>query len=188
MGLVSIGTGCSSSDSKGGASLDCAWLDSDNCWKTTASAATGCLPPSGERGVLNADNSKCSYASGAVVTFASPLVLPVPDRPTWDFTISNGEQTCLQYQETGAGFKLTVGGQTVKEGSSGPLGLQIECPGGATYSDSNAFELFSCGADGGSLFGGLPGNTYFDSTTSLSFGLLGTSAMSGELELFNCSK
>ncbi|MET0790537.1 MAG: hypothetical protein ABW061_03370 [Polyangiaceae bacterium] len=187
LGLVSLSTGCSSSDGAK-ASLDCAWLAGQNCWKTTASLATSCLPPKAETGVLSADNSKCSYASGSVVTFAPPLVLPVPDSPNWNFTIANAAQPCLQYQESDTGFKLTVGDQTVSEALSGPIGLQIECPGGATYSNSNAFDLLNCGSDAGVTFGGLPGNAYSDTATSVSFSLIGASPTSSELSLFNCGK
>src|SRR3954468_11039847 len=150
LGLMSIGMGCSSSESgdgpggANGAALDCAWLASDNCWKTTASAADSCLPPKDESGVLSADGRTCSYASGAVVTFAAPLVLPVPDNRTWDFSIAKGGQTCQRHAETETGFNLTVGNQSVHEGSTGGLGLQIQCPNGVTYSNSNAFNLLNC--------------------------------------------
>jgi hypothetical protein len=177
------GNGATSADS-----LDCAWLASENCWKTTATSASSCLPPATEHGVLNADNTSCTFASGAVVTFTQALVLPVPDSPTWNFTIANQGQTCLHYQETQTGFTLTVGSQTVKEASTGALGLQITCPGGASFSDSNAFDLLNCDSDAG-LFGGLPGNAYSETTTGLIFGLIGTSTTSSnELQLFNCSK
>lgn len=194
--IVAIGCGSSSAGDGGpngsngtGASLDCAWLASDNCWKTTATSASSCLPPATETGVLSSDNKTCTYASGAVVTFGTPLVLPLPDNPTWDFTIANGGQTCLHYADTGSGFSLTVGSQTVDEAVSGSLGIQVRCPTGAFYSTSNAFELFSCGGDGGPAFGGLPGNAYSDSMTSVSLGLIGTSSTSSnELSLFNCEK
>ena len=193
--LVCVGVGCSSSGGNGAGgngagadTLDCAWLASDNCWKTTATSASSCLPPSAETGALNAGNTSCSYASGAVVTFTQPLVLPVPDSPTWNFTIANNGQTCLHYQETQAGFALTVGSQAVKEGGTGAFGLELTCPGGASYSNSNALGLLNCDSDGG-IFGGLPGNTYSDTDTSLTFGLIGTSTTSStELELFHCAK
>lgn len=191
--LAVVTVGCSSSSDGGGgsgsrANLDCAWLSSNNCWKTTATSASSCLPPASETGVLSADNKTCTYASGAVVTFAQPLVLPVPDDAIWNFTIANAGQTCLHYEDTGTSFVLTVGGQTVTEGLSGALGLQIQCPTGDTYSNSNAFDLLSCGGDSGA-FGGLPGNAYSEATSSINFGLVGTSATSSsDLQLFNCAK
>ncbi len=73
------------------------------------------------------------------------------------------------------------------EGGSGGLGVQIQTR--ASYSNSNAFELLDCGSDGGALFGGLPGNAYSDTETSVSLGLIGTSATSSnELQLFSCGK
>jgi hypothetical protein len=84
---------------------------------------------------------------------------------------------------------LDVGGQVVTEGVSGAIGLQIKCPSGASYSSSNAFDLFNCGSDAGAFLGDLPGNAYSGTDTSVSLGLIGTSTTSSnELQLFNCAK
>lgn len=188
--LVAVAVGCGSSGGGGGgASLDCAWLAGDNCWKTTASKATTCLPPSAESGVLSADNHTCTYASGAVVTFSPPLVLPIPNSPTWNFTITDGGQTCLHYQKTATGFSLTVGSDTVTEESTGLLGIKLTCPGGMSYSNPSALDLFSCDADGGASFGGLPGDAWSSSGTNVAFGLIGgSSTSSNELQLFDCDR
>ncbi|HEX2657779.1 MAG TPA: hypothetical protein VHU40_05890 [Polyangia bacterium] len=189
MGCLTFGLGCGSSDS--GAPLDCAWLAGNNCYKTTVAQATSCLPPAAERGVLDANNSTCTYASGAVVTFTPPLVFPMPfddDNKQWNFTVSKGGQPCLHYQENQAGFSLTVGADTVSEGYAGGLGLKLTCPGGKVYSNGNAFALLSCGGDdGGSFFGGLPGSTWSSSDTSVSFGLIGTSDASST-PVFDCAR
>jgi hypothetical protein len=188
-----VGLGCGSGGGGGGgggggAVLDCAFLAGDNCWKTTASAATSCLPPETESGTLSADNKTCTYASGAVVTFATPLVVPPPNNPTWNFTVNAGGQECLHYEEATT-FKLTVGGQTVTEGSSGTLGLRISCPDGKSYTAANAFDLLSCGDDAGATFGGLPGSAWSFSGSRLIFGLLSTSSSSSnELQVFDCGK
>jgi len=191
VGLLSFGAGCSSSDGEPAGGLDCAWLASNNCWKTTISSAASCLPSTAESGVLSADSRTCTYASGAVIAFATPLVLPIPDEEdrSWDFTITNQGQTCLHFQESETAFSLTVGSQTVAESSFGALGLQIECPAGDRYSNSNAFDLLSCNADSGAFFGGLPGNAYTHSGSSITFSLLGGSdASSNGVQLFSCRK
>ena len=188
LGCLAAGLGCGSSGS--GAPLDCAWLAGNNCYKTTVAAAASCLPPATETGVLNANNSTCTYASGAVVTFTPALTVPIPfgnDNMQWNFTVTNGGKTCLHYQENQAGLSVTVGADTVTEGSGGGLSLKITCPGGMSYSNGNAFNLLSCDADGGSFFGGLPGSTWSSSDTSVSFGLVGTSDPAST-PVFDCSK
>ena len=82
LAAVPLGLGCSSGgdgSNTPSASLDCAWLAGNNCWKSTLAQAESCLPPKSESGTLSADMKSCTYASGAVVTFDSALVLPVPD-------------------------------------------------------------------------------------------------------------
>jgi hypothetical protein len=190
VGWFTFCLGCGSSAGGGGAALDCAWLQGENCWKATATAAVSCLPPRGESGVLSADNSTCTYASGAVVAFTPPLVLPIPTGPIWNFTVSMGGQPCLHYEDAQAsGIKLTVAGQTVTEGVSGGVGLRVTCPDGTSYANANAFELLSCQGDGGATFGGLPGDAYSSTSTSVSLSLLSTSTMSSSaLPVFDCAK
>ncbi len=199
VGLSVLGAiGCSSSSGAGGTggsggsagkSLDCAFLAaSDNCWKTTAASAASCLPAETDVGTLSADGKTCTYASGQVVTFATALVLPLPTNGTdnWDFTVTSGTgQPCLAYKNTKTGgIVLTVQGQTVKEGTSGAIGVSLTCPDGTTYSTSNALDLLSCDAG---VFGGLPGNAWSDTDTSVSLSLLAvTSTGDTGLPVFNC--
>ena len=188
--IVIGGGGCGSGSSSGAnASLDCAYLASDNCWKTTAAAASSCLPPSTETGVLSADGSTCTYASGDVVTFTPPLVLPLPSAVTWNFTVeTSGGASCLAYHDDGNGaVTLTVDGQTVKETTPGGLAIALTCPDGKTYSNPNAFTILSC-PDAG-LLGGLPGAGWSYSDTSVSVSLLAASTTSSEGEaVFNCQR
>jgi len=178
--LGSLSSGCSSDPP-----LDCAWLAGDNCWKMTASAAASCLPDSNVSGTFSPDRKTCTYASGATVSFATAPVLPLPDDPTWDFTVSNGGTACLHYVENTSGISLTVAGQTFHEAPVGSMGLAITCPDGKRYSTDNAFSLLACG--GSLLGGGLPGNTWSDSSTAISFGLIGTSTTSDQsLSVFDC--
>jgi hypothetical protein len=187
--LVVVGINCGSSGGPSG-TLDCAWLAGDNCWKTTASAAVSCLPPPSETGTFSADKSKCTYASGAVVTFTPPPTLPVPQNSTWNFSVANGASPCLAYREdAGRGLTLTVMGQTFTESPAG-TGLNVKCPDGTSFGNSNALTLLSC--PGGS-FGGLPGIVWSGTSTSLSVGLINTSGdvdgglFGQSLPVFDCS-
>jgi len=181
--LVIVGCGGGSgSDMK----LDCAYLGSDNCWKTTATAATSCLPADGTTGVLSGDNTSCTYASGQLVTFAAALVLPLPSQfEDWNFTVTTNGQPCLHYEESSSGFEMTVGGQdTVAEMLFGAGGLELTCPDGTTFSNANALSLLDCP---GSSFGDLPGNTTSSSDTSVQFALFNTGAPD-PLTVFDCSR
>ena len=170
------------------ASLDCAWLASENCWKTTASMAVSCLPPEAEQGVLSADNGTCTYASGATVTFEPPLQLPLPDDPVWNFTVTGADgQTCMHFQKATSGsFTLDVGGQTYKESvSSG--GLEATCPDGSSYvlPLADVSKIFNCPGD----YVSLPGHGWSSSDTGASFYLVGTSSTSSHgLYVFSCDK
>jgi hypothetical protein len=196
VGLFLIGAaGCSGGSGASAKPLDCAYLAGDNCWKTTAAPAAGCLPASTDVGMLSADGKTCTYASGHVVTFATPLTLPVPtsnNTENWDFTVTDAAgQPCLAYKNN-TSIVLTVQGQTVKEGSAGGLGLSLTCPDGTSYSNSNAFALLSCSDSG--LFGfDLPGDAWSSSDTSLSLSLTGVPSSTGDsgisdsgLPVFNC--
>jgi len=184
--VLGVGLGCGGSGGGSTAALDCAWLAGDNCWKMTAAEATACLPPTTETGVLSADNKSCAYTSGAQVTFAPALVLPIPDNADWNFTITNGGADCLHFESSKAGLKLVVAGHTVNEGLSGVAGLKITCPDGTAYANANALSLLDCGADAGLSLGGFPGNSWSSSDSSVSVGLIGTSDDS--LPLFDCQR
>jgi len=165
--------------------LDCAWLEgSANCWQSTFAPATSCLPPTTESGVLSADNKTCTYASGVVVTFATPVVLPIPNLATWDFVMTGANgQPCLQFRTDQTGLTLTVGGQTFRETFLVGNGLQFTCPDGSVVYTADAYPLLTCPAAGPLE---LP-SAYWNSTdTSVDFGLQGTSTLS--TLLFSCTK
>ncbi|HVR63657.1 MAG TPA: hypothetical protein VMU50_17270 [Polyangia bacterium] len=184
--VLIAGSGCGGSSGAGGGSLDCAWLGGDNCWKSTLDDAASCLPPATDHGTLSADNKTCTYASGVAVTFTPALVLPVPDQPSWNFTIANGGTTCLHFENANAaGIKLVTKGNTVTERPSGALGIAITCPDGTTVATSNALNLLDCNADAGASLGGLPGNAWSSTSTSVSVGLLGASQ---SMPAFNCQR
>jgi len=187
IGLAGV-VGCGGSSGGGSGNLDCNYLAGDNCWKTTAAMASSCLPPMSETGVLSADGSTCTYASGDVVTFTPPLVLPLPDTPKWNFTVkTSAGAPCLGYVDDAVGgITLTVQGQVVKETPQGTIGLKLSCPDGSSYANSNAFNLFSC--PDASLLSDLPGAawSFDDNSVSLSLTASGTSS-SGE-PVFSCRK
>jgi hypothetical protein len=177
--------GCGGSGSAN--TLTCSYLaSSDNCWETTAAAAPSCLPPPSEIGTLSADGSTCTYASGDVVTFTPPLVLPTTSSMAWNFTVTTSSgASCLSYVDNGnGGVTLTVQGQTVKETNPGGLSIALTCPDGTTLSNSNALSLLSC-PDAGFL-GGLPGASWSDTNTSVSLSLLANLPGAYGIPVFNC--
>lgn len=165
--------------------LTCAWLAGpDNCWANTALTATTCLPPDTDTGLISADNATCSYATGEVVTFTPPIVLPTSDNMTWNFSINDANgQLCFRYVDNGNSLVMSVGSQTVTEGSSGGLGIKITCPDGTSVQTKNALNLLSCPDTG---FLGLPGLAWSSSDTFVSTTLTGTGSTT--LSLFDCSK
>jgi hypothetical protein len=186
VGVVAVG--CGGSGGGGGPdTLTCAFLAGDNCWKATVAKATSCLPAAGTTGVLAADNASCTYATGQVVTFTSPLTLPLPQGAVaWNFNVTTNGAPCLHYADTASGFDLTAGGDTVSElpGSGGSL--ELMCPDGTAYTNKNALALLSCP---GANFGDLPGNTTSSSATSVTFGLINASASStASVTVFDCSR
>lgn len=179
LALLGVVVGCG-----GGNDLDCAYLASaDNCFKTTASAAASCLPPEGARGVLAPDHASCTYATGQVITFTPPLVLPLDFDAPWSFTVTTNGEPCLSYSDDDDGFVLTVGGETVSETVSG-RSLELSCPDGTSFSNDNALELLSCPGDN---FGDLPGNTSSSSSSSVQFGLINT-GLPTTLTVFDCGQ
>ena len=167
----------------GGDDLTCEYLASDeNCFKTTAMNAVGCLPPEGAVGTLSSDFATCTYTTGQVVTFTPPLVLPMDFDTPWNFTVETDGQPCLEFHEIGEdGFDLTVLGETVSERLNG-RGLELSCPDGSTFSNGNALELLSCP---GESFGDLPGNTSNSGIDSVFFGFINT-GLPDTLVVFDC--
>ena len=185
--MVAWGVGCSSGGSgSGGGALTCEWLAGDNCWKQTATAATACLPPTDEHGTLSDDGRTCTYASGAVITFASPLVFPLPDEPTWNFTVSNAGQTCLHYEDVNSHLRLVVGDQTVTEA---PTRRPRPCRHLSGRNDLFQFErVRSVQLRPGRRAAGSAASW---SDSSVSFGIIGTSSADAgteSLAVFDCRR
>jgi len=181
--LLLLACGGSSSSSTGG--LTCAWLQgSSNCWRSTAAAASSCLPASGDTGKLSADLKTCTYTTGQVVTFTPALTLPLPQNPTFDFSITSGGKACFSLQQP----SQTSFSQTTSAGTSSvdvTAGSEVvSCPNGSSVSASEQQALQDISCDGG-IFGGLPGTGWGSSATSVSFALLG--AGMGSLPILNCA-
>jgi len=128
--ILAIGDGFSGGET---GIFDCALAASDNCWKTTVAAAAGCLPASSETGTLSADGLTCTYPTGTVVAFASPLVLG-PAATVSTFSVTTGGRQCLHYLLASNGTTLTTSaGSVTLLVSPDSQTVTLACPDGATY-------------------------------------------------------
>ncbi|MGO9836656.1 MAG: hypothetical protein ACLP1X_20870, partial [Polyangiaceae bacterium] len=141
------GPSASEGDSDEAGIFNCAWINGPNCWKTAVASATGCLPSALAKGTLSADGMTCTYPSGTIITFSSPVV-PGPSlmSPTNFVVITNGVQ-CLRYT-TGADsdtVTLPAGPVTFSGQADGGVRVvaSLTCPDGTTYSGPAA-PLASC--------------------------------------------
>ncbi len=188
MGMILVLlTGCGGPAPKT-ASLDCAWIVGNNCWKQAATEAMSCLSPASESGLFSSDLLTCSYASGVVVTFDPPLMTPLLPFDTGKFTVATSGQTCLQFEATQTEMMLTVAGQTVRSSRPGGMTLSVTCPDGITYTTDDEPALQSCIADPSVLFGGPPAYAVTYGTSRLAFGLLNGSSTTWDTQsVFDCS-
>jgi hypothetical protein len=171
--LALLTSACGSEDEA--APLDCAWLaDEDNCWRQAVRAAQPCLPAEDAVGVFSSDRSTCGYADGAAIRFDTALgELPVGNDHVWDFTVTNGGETCVEFKEKGARTTLiTAYGKVTLEDTPG--GMAVICPGGDRF--EGGLELLSCEA-----WDRMPGTAHHSSSLSLGFQLLGMGDGSGVL-------
>ncbi len=124
--------------------LDCAWLTgSDNCFRAPlAAAAQNCAIPSSD-GMLSADGTECTFSSGAVVTFATPLtsgaVIP-------GFSLHpDGGGACLSGGfPTDGVFITTAAGTTTVASDPSTQTVTLTCPDGRIYAGSFT-SLSGCG-------------------------------------------
>jgi hypothetical protein len=179
--------GCSGDDSDEestipGAPLDCAWLASNNCWKTLVASAASCVPPASEQGTLSADGSACTYGSGYDILFDEPVELPLEDFPTWNFVQRKNGAACVTYDDkVESSIYLDVQGMAFKEVAIG-IGMQVTCPDGSQFAAQNAFELFECE----NFWGTAPGSAHSASSAAVNFALL--TGMGSSLCVFDCSR
>lgn len=128
-------------------------------------------------GVLAADGTRCTYASGAVVR--SPRPLTTSGEEEMDFELDVGGSVCAHYQE----HESETGGDTRSLTTS--LGtvtwtfddeISLTCPDGSRY----AASLFDLECDG---FFSSVGWVHTYSPTSVSFRFLEPS-----IEVFDCAQ
>lgn len=170
------------------ASLDCAWIVGDNCWKQASTRAASCLPPESEEGLFSTDYRTCTYASGAVVTFDPPLTPPLLPFDRGKFTVATAGGTCLQFEKTQTEMILTVAGQTVRSTPPGEMELNVTCPDGISYTTPDAPALQSCITDPALFFGGTPGYASSYGTNFLALGLVNRSSTTWATQwVFRCS-
>jgi hypothetical protein len=162
--------------------LDCRWLASSNCWKTTLAAASSCLPYSVATGSFSTDRVTCLYSSGEQVTFTSAIPNPVPADQLWNFTLVSGSQTCIKLaQPDGSTFRLTTSAGTAIATTSGSDEV-VTCPDGSKF----AGNLAALQAQGCATLNSVPGRaaSYGSATASLS--LLGADTPNGSVHVFTC--
>jgi hypothetical protein len=122
--------------------LDCAWLTgSGNCFRAQLTAAAqNCAIP--DAGTLSADGTKCTFPSGAVVTFAMSLdtTNTVPD-----FSVdTDGGGACLSGGFPADGvFITTSAGRTSVASNRSTQTITLTCPDGTIYAGSFA-SLSAC--------------------------------------------
>jgi len=181
--VVACGASGSSSGSPA-STLDCNWLAGPNCYQSTVSAASGCLPDSNASGTMSADGKTCTYASGQVVRFDSPVTLPLPSQQYLSFTVTTGGTQCLEFtQSTSDNFTVTTSGGTFVWATQGDA-ESATCPNGSSFTTAGTkgdLALISC--DGGQ--GAPPGTAVVDGATTLQFLLFGLGSPSG-LPIFAC--
>ena len=156
-------------------SLDCAFLQGRNCWKTTLAAATACLPDAGEDGAFAADRMSCAYPGGAQIVFTDPISAPPPANQRWNFTMLAGGGGCIKVEQPEDGnYRVTT-----------QAGSVVLRPGAVICSDGREYQgdfvsLSAC--PGGP--GAVPAAAASSSGSSVSLSLLG--AEGGPLHLFTC--
>ena len=124
--------------------LDCAWLTgTDNCFRAPlAAAAQNCAIPSSD-GMLSADGTECTFSSGAVVTFATPLTSSamIPDFSVYP----DGGGACLSGGfPTDGVFITTAAGTTTVASDPSTQTVTLTCPDGTIYAGSFT-SLSGCG-------------------------------------------
>lgn len=163
----------------GTGSLDCAFLQGKNCWKSILAAATACLPDAGRVGAFAADRTSCAYPDGAQVVFTDPIPAPPPSNQRWNFTMLAGGGGCIKVEQPADGnYRVTTQAGSVVLGPAGGDELVI-CPDGREYQgDSNSLSACPGGP------GAVPAAAVSSSGSSVSLSLLG--AEGGPLHVFSC--
>jgi hypothetical protein len=136
---------------------------------------------------MSADGKTCTYDSGQIVTFDSPLTLPLPSKPLFNFTLTSGGTQCLRFnQSDSATLRVTTSvGTFVWASAEG--GGTATCPDGTSYSASGTDALLLLKCDGGTanaLVEGIPSASRGSATTVQFW--LGGSGTAPLLPIFDC--
>lgn len=167
--------------------LDCAWLaGTSNCFRAPVAAAAQSCAISGGAGTLSGDGTKCTFSSGAVVTFAMPLTA---SGTTPDFSVqTDGGAACLSGGFPGTGvFITTSAGTTSVAYDSSTETVTLTCPDGTTYAGS-ATVLNACMDElpGISIGSGGIGDGSAATPVSISIALAGNGTAQ-DTPLFGCN-
>lgn len=169
--------------------LDCLVVNGDNCWKSTIAPAISCLPPKAARAVVSADGKTCTYDSGTVVAFSSPLF--APDASVSSFTVTTGGAVCVRYDQADSGL---ISSLTTSAGTVGLVGvygqsLTLVCPDGGSYLGTVS-TLAGCTSDipgytsAATSIGGQDGAAAASASMSMGVGGLGDA---GQPTLYYCA-
>jgi hypothetical protein len=166
--------------------IDCNWLTGPNCYKSTFAPAVACLPDSKATGTLSVDGKTCTYASGQVITFSTPLTLPVPSGTLLNFTMTTGGGSlCLSVQQTTKDtFGIATSAGAFAWAVTGDTAAAV-CPDKSTYvaTGSALLQAEVCA----SKSTGSPATSLSSDSTSVQYWLDGTGVGSTQLlPIFNC--
>jgi hypothetical protein len=132
-----VAAACSASSPASSDAPECGQVD--DCLGAAETALTSCLPPADAVGVLSADRMSCTYATGQVIAFDAPVLLPVPSggsgAPTFRLT-TNGKP-CVGYGREGTSsiteYSVTTAGGTTTQTLTSPG--HIRCGSGSDVAD-----------------------------------------------------
>jgi len=147
--LGACGSGSGTSDV---GELDCAFVQSDNCWLQLVDQVALCAPSDEAIGVFNADRTVCEYPDGMRVEFDAAVPAAIPEQIDWRFTVLNPDGTaCVRWDDQppssmSVDLEVTAGDQTLAmEGTLS--GLTLTCPDGSLYFTSEPLSVITgCGA------------------------------------------
>ncbi len=134
--------------------LDCAWVESQNCWRDAVDATRSCVPDEDLTATLSADRLSCTYDDGSEVTFDRPVAAD-PIDTDWSFELRTNGQSCVSYTDTSVGADaalevVTSAGLIHMEGSYDDL--TVTCPDGSAFHTDDYVGLYqSCAASEGGL-------------------------------------
>lgn len=153
--VTACGSAAEDDEGTSRASLDCAWVQSQNCWKQVLDEVAQCIPQPDDNGtvptgVLDAAGTSCSYENGTVVHFDPPLM--PPELADVALRVERGGSECLRLQRSYGHLSVSVpSGELTVDGELGPdqtVGMTITCPDASTLaSDDYLTMLRACEPD-----------------------------------------